>query len=99
MPRMPKTKPNAIQTSTTFPPAVSAVLLVLAKREDGGRGAANGVLTRLLREELERVRPGLWDRLLAEEGKRSAMLAGENAAECQAGLAGWLARELVGGVG
>jgi hypothetical protein len=97
MPPMPKTKPNAIQTSTTFPPAASATLLVLAKREDGGRGAANGILTRLLREELERIRPGLWDRLLAEEEARVALRPNETALECQAWLAAWLKAELAGG--
>jgi hypothetical protein len=73
------------------------VLLVLAKREDGGRGAANGVLTRLLREELERVRPGLWDRLLSEEETRSVRHPDETALECQEWLAAWLKGELAGG--
>lgn len=90
-------RPNAVQTSTTFPPVASATLLVLARREDGGKGQANGVLTRLLRDELEKIRPGLWDRLLNEEEARLASHPNETAEARHGALAEWLKAEMAGG--
>jgi len=58
------TKPDSCSITTTLSPLAHGVLGALAAREDPSGASANGVLTRLLREELERLRPGLWDALV-----------------------------------
>ena len=88
---------KAIQVTTTFPPAPAAALYVLARRDDGGRGAANGIITRLLREELERIRPGLWDKMLAEGERLASARPKATPTELQSALAAWLGEELGGG--
>jgi hypothetical protein len=58
-------KPVAsIVFNTSFSPVAHGVLGALAAREDPAHGAGNVVLTRLLREELDRVAPGAWDELV-----------------------------------
>jgi hypothetical protein len=57
-------KPDSCSITTTLSPLAHGVLGALAAREDPSGASANGVLTRLLREELERLRPGLWDALV-----------------------------------
>lgn len=69
---MPVESTNRVPLNTSLPPVAHAVLGVLAAREDPGRGAANVVLVRLLREELERVSPGAWGELVAALDEASA---------------------------
>lgn len=54
---------KAVVLSTTLEPEYHAGLAFLVEREDLTRGAANAVLCRLLREELDRKHPGIWDRI------------------------------------
>ena len=63
---------RTVRLNTTLDAVSYGVLGALASREDPERAAANGVMTRLLREELERVAPGLWDRAVAEAAARSS---------------------------
>lgn len=62
------TRPASVVLSTTFDPVAHAALAVLADLESA-RGAANVLLERLVRAELERVRPGLWDELAAHRAQ------------------------------
>lgn len=55
---------SSVVLSTSLSPVAHGVLGALALREDPAHAEANGVITRLLREELERLAPGLWDELI-----------------------------------
>jgi hypothetical protein len=57
-------KTLSVSLTTSLSPVAHGVLCALAAREDPAGVAANGVITRLLREELERVAPGVWDGLV-----------------------------------
>jgi hypothetical protein len=57
----PKT---SVVLNTSLSPVAHGVLGALAQREDPAHAEANGVITRLLREELDRVAPGAWDTLV-----------------------------------
>lgn len=57
-------RPASVVLSTTLDPVARAAIDVLADLESA-RGSANVLLERLVRAELERVRPGLWDELAA----------------------------------
>jgi hypothetical protein len=58
-------KPAAsVVFNTSLSPVAHGVLGALAAREDPAHGAGNVVLTRLLREELDRTVPGVWDELV-----------------------------------
>lgn len=59
---MPKTL--SVPLTTSLSPVAHGVLGALAAREDPASCAGNVVLTRLLREEIERLAPGLWDGLV-----------------------------------
>lgn len=61
---MPK---HTISITTTFDPVTFAALGYLSSREDPGQCRVNVLLQRLVREELERVRPGAWDRMRRED--------------------------------
>lgn len=50
---------------TYLEPTAAGVLMALSTRENPTKPAAHRVLERLIREELERLRPGAWDELLA----------------------------------
>jgi aromatic ring hydroxylase len=56
--------PSSYRLNTTLQPVAAGVLAALAMREDLKNHAANQVLERLLREEIERLLPGLWDQLV-----------------------------------
>jgi hypothetical protein len=56
---------TSVILNTSLSPVAHGVLGALAQREDPAGAAANAVITRLLREELDRVAPGAWDRLVA----------------------------------
>ena len=55
----------SVVLSTTLPPEYHVGLALLAAREDLIRGAANGVICRLVREELDRKHAGTWDQIRA----------------------------------
>lgn len=55
---------STVDITTTLSPLAHGVMCAFAAIEDPAHGAANVVFTRLLREELERVRPGAWIELL-----------------------------------
>lgn len=61
--------PTSYRLNTTLQPVAAGVLAALAAREDLKNQAANQVLERLLREELERIVPGAWDKLIEVEKK------------------------------
>lgn len=65
-------KPNSCILNTCLSPVAHGVLAALAGREDPAHGAANVTLTRLLREELDRLCPGRWDHLAAHAAERIA---------------------------
>ena len=58
---------TSYRLNTTLQPVAAGVLAALAAREDLKNQAANQVLERLLREELERLLPGAWDKLIEVE--------------------------------
>lgn len=55
---------SSVVLSTSLSPVAHSVLGALAQREDPAHAEANSVITRLLREELDRVSPGTWDELV-----------------------------------
>lgn len=55
---------TSYRLNTTLQPVAAGVLVALAAREDLKDASANQVLERLLRDELERLVPGAWDRLV-----------------------------------
>lgn len=57
-------KTLSVPLTTSLSPVAHGVLCALAAREDPAGAAANAVITRLLREELERDAPGVWDGLV-----------------------------------
>lgn len=58
---------SSYRLNTTLQPVAAGVLAALAAREDLKDASANQVLERLLRDELERLMPGAWDRLIKAE--------------------------------
>jgi hypothetical protein len=84
MPPTPR-RSSTIDLSTTFSPVAHGVLGALAAREDPAHGSANTVLTRLLREELERMAPGTWDLLVHQAAESVA--AGATPREVSAAVA------------
>jgi hypothetical protein len=58
---------SSVTLNTSLSPVAHGVLGALAQREDPAHAAANVVLTRLLREELDRLAPGAWDELIARQ--------------------------------
>jgi hypothetical protein len=55
---------SSVPLGTSLSPVAHGVLSALALREDPAHAEANGVITRLLREELDRIAPGVWDELV-----------------------------------
>jgi hypothetical protein len=62
-------KTLSVPLTTSLSPVAHGVLSALAAREDPAGGAANGVISRLLREELDRLAPGAWDELVHRAAK------------------------------
>jgi hypothetical protein len=57
-------KLKSVALTTSLSPVLCGALAALAAREDPGKARANVVLARLVREELDRLAPGLWDELV-----------------------------------
>lgn len=55
---------SSLPLGTSLSAVAHGVLGAFALREDPAHAEANGVITRLLREELERLAPGLWEELI-----------------------------------
>jgi hypothetical protein len=55
-------RPTTVVLSTTLDPVAHGVLGALASLESG-KGSANRVIERHLREELDELAPGLWKRV------------------------------------
>jgi hypothetical protein len=56
---------TSVVLNTSLSPVAHGVLMAFAQREDPAHAEANGVITRMLREELDRLAPGAWDDLVA----------------------------------
>lgn len=82
---------SSVTLNTSLSPVAHGVLGALAQREDPAHAEANGVLTRLLREELERLLPGAWDELIARQRCTPAEVSPREASE---GVAEFVAERL-----
>lgn len=56
-----------LRLDTSLHPAAAAALAALADREPDGH--ASGVISRLVRDELDRLAPGAWDAAMREASK------------------------------
>lgn len=67
-----KAKTRSVPITTSLSPTAFAVLCAFAMLEDPASGAANIVWTRQLREDAERIAPGLWAALSARGAELAA---------------------------
>jgi len=80
-------RPSAVVLSTTLGPVAHGALAALAARETPGAPAANAVLVRLIRQDLDRVCPGLWDLLVERAAGLSHELTPRDVSQAVAEMA------------